>query len=328
MIPNEIHRLCLLGGTGSLGQAVIDRLPDAVEVLAVSRDEQKLVALSRKYASRTSVSFRLGDVRNYDDVERAIVGCDAVVYMAAVKHVPVCEDHPEEAVKTNILGALNVLTAVRRLDRSRCPSRIVAISTDKAVDPINVYGMSKALQERVWTAYARQHSFPCVSVVRYGNVLGSNGSIVPVIESLHRTGRAITVTDPTMTRFLFTLDGAVDLIAHALSAKHGSLLVPDLSSCTVKDIVDYMVTDEYPIETVGVRPGAKWHESLISSYEQVVQTVDGPLSVGGRIFSVEQARSAGGGAFSSADRLLARAEVFTYLQAAGVARLDQFRNTT
>lgn len=321
-LPGHIHRVCLLGGTGSLGQAVIDRL-HGVEVLAVSRDEQKFVALSRKYAARPEVSFSLGDVRNYDDVERAISDCEAVVYMAAVKHVPVCEDYPDEAVKTNILGASNVLTAVRRLDGCRRPTHVVAISTDKAVDPINVYGMSKALQERIWTAYARQHAWPQISVVRYGNVLGSNGSIVPVIESLFRAEQPLTVTDPTMTRFLFTLDGAVELIRFAFSAAHGSLLVPNLSSCTVGDIVAYMVTDEYPVKIVGIRPGEKWHENLISSYEQVALTTEGPRSVGGGIFSVEQAKHADGQAFSSADHLLPRAEVFSYLRDAGVKQLTK-----
>lgn len=324
-LPSHIKRICLLGGTGSLGQAVIDRL-EKTELLVVSRDEQKLVALSRKYSARRNLKFSLGDVRSLGDVERSITDCDAVVYMAAVKHVPVCEEYPEEAVRTNILGALNVLTAVLRLDVSRRPKNVVAISTDKAVDPVNVYGMSKALQERVWTAHARQCASPAIAVLRYGNVLGSNGSIVPVIEDLHRRGLPITVTDPGMTRFLFTLEGAVDLILHAFVAEHGSLLVPKLSSCTVQSIVEYMVGKDYPVKIVGVRPGEKWHENLISSYEQVAMTVAGPASVGGEIFAVEQAKHADGKAFSSADNLLPKDAVFAYLRKAGVRRLLKEEN--
>ncbi len=280
-------RVCLFGGSGSLGHAMLRRLVarGVDHVRVVSRDEQKHVELRRRYREAAiPVETIVGDCRVYEDVVKAIADTDLVVFMAAMKHVDICEQYPGEAVKTNVIGPLNIVRAMEELETHRRPTKIVAISTDKAVDPINAYGMSKALQERVWLSASLPEGL--VTIVRYGNVLWSNGSILCIAREKVERGEPMLVTSPTMTRFLFTLDAAVDLIDFAVRYPVTTVLVPRLPASTVGDLLDRVLPVEHPREVVGVRPGEKEHESLVSVEEVCVSHASAPASLGGCVYDI------------------------------------------
>lgn len=277
-------RVVVVGGTGSLGRRLCERLLAGEagrpsKVVVFSRDEAKQHAMRLALLHRSAteevlfgnfgrdLEFRIGDVRDYASVRSALDGADVVVNAAALKQVPVCEYFPEQAILTNCLGAANLVRAVSELGgRVRAA---VGLSTDKACLPFNVMGMTKALQERIFVAANVTCPSTRFVAVRYGNVLGSRGSVVRLFHDQVRRGGPLTVTEPGMTRFLVTLDQAVDTVFAALRlANPGETLVPRVPSATVASLAQALVGDRpIPIVTTGIRPGEKHHETLVSREE-------------------------------------------------------------
>jgi UDP-glucose 4-epimerase len=279
-------RVIVTGGTGSLGQALARRLLEGemgipAEVVVFSRSEalQHTMRLSfqhRRVATDDIVydeerhqrlHFRIGDIRDYPTVCDLLGGADVVFHAAAMKQVPTCEYHPLEAVRTNVLGAQNIVRAIREL---RLPvETVIGISTDKACKPVNVMGMTKALQERVLIEAGLHCDQTRFVVARYGNVIASRGSVVPLFLEQIEHGGPVTVTTPEMTRFLLSLDQAVDTVFAALRwARPAETYVPRLPAARIVDLVQAMI-GERPIELeyVGIRPGEKVHEILVSEEE-------------------------------------------------------------
>ncbi|MGD9561123.1 MAG: polysaccharide biosynthesis protein [Pyrinomonadaceae bacterium] len=278
-------RILVTGGTGSLGKTLVRRLlsgerglPERITVF--SRDEAKqhymrLEFLDQPVATDEVIyhkaedilDFRIGDVRDLSAVSAALRGIDVVFHAAALKQVPSCEYFPYEAVLTNIGGAQNVVRAIK--DYRMPVTAVVGISTDKACKPINVMGMTKALQERVFIEANRDYSETRFVCVRYGNVIASRGSIVPLFAEQVRSGRPLTVTMPEMTRFLLSLDRAVDTVLAVLeNGKPGETFVPKVPSAKIVDVAKAMMADrELPIKFTGIRPGEKIHEIMVSEEE-------------------------------------------------------------
>jgi FlaA1/EpsC-like NDP-sugar epimerase len=280
------RRILVTGGTGSLGQVLVRRLlsgefgiPEAVIVL--SRDEAKQHAMRLHFSQlgpstdeviyrnfNRRLQFRIGDVRDLNSLRAAVIGVDIIVNAAALKQVPTCEYFPEEANQTNVGGAINLLTILREL--SRPVETVVGVSTDKAVKPVNVMGMTKAVQERVFIRANLDCPNTRFVVARYGNVLASRGSVVPLFLDQVRRGGPLTVTDPEMTRFLMSLDDAVDTIAAAVAtASRGETIVPKPPAARMVDLARSVMGDrDLDIEITGIRPGEKLHEILISDEER------------------------------------------------------------
>lgn len=258
------------GGTGSFGSTVTKALlhSDCREIRVFSRDEKKQDDM-RKELSDHRISFHLGDVRDIDSVRQATVGVDYVFHAAALKQVPSCEFFPLEAVKTNVLGTENVLDAAVGAGASR----IVCLSTDKAAYPVNAMGISKAMMERVFMAKSRTASAAgaVISGTRYGNVLASRGSVVPLFINQCLEGVDITVTDPSMSRFLMTLDDAVDLVMHGFEKSNpGDLMIQKSPSAFVGDLAEAvrrMFNPKVGIRVIGTRHGEKLHEVLMTREE-------------------------------------------------------------
>ncbi|GAB3957846.1 polysaccharide biosynthesis protein [Micromonospora vulcania] len=270
------RRVLITGGTGSFGQTMARRLlaGDVGEVRILSRDEAKQEAMRRALGDER-VRYHVGDVRDIDTVLRATRGVDFVFHAAALKQVPSCEFFPLEAVRTNILGSGNVVEAAAQ----NGVSSVVVLSTDKAVYPVNAMGMSKALMEKVAQAYARNNpnSATTVSCVRYGNVMYSRGSVIPLFIEQIKAGRAPTVTDPTMTRFLMSLADSVDLVEHAFHhARPGDVFIRKAAACTISDLAEavcQLFDVPFKLEVIGVRHSEKWHETL-ASREELAQAED------------------------------------------------------
>ena len=262
--------LLITGGTGSFGNAVLDRFlhSDVGEIRILSRDEKKQEDL-RLALNNDKVKFYIGDVRNYDSVQDAMQGVDYVFHAAALKQVPSCEFYPMEAVQTNILGAENVMRAA--IDRG--VQKCIVLSTDKAVYPVNAMGISKAMMEKVMVAKARlcdpQKIILCAT--RYGNVLGSRGSVVPLFVEQVLAGKSITVTDPNMTRFLMSLQDSVNLVLYAFAnAKPGDIFVQKAPAATIGDLaqaVSALLGSKIETTVIGTRHGEKLYESLVSREE-------------------------------------------------------------
>jgi len=265
------------GGTGSFGRTLARRLlteADVGEVRILSRDEAKQDRFRRELGDRRA-RFHLGDVRDLDSVRDAVEGVDHVFHAAALKQVPSCEFFPMQAVATNVTGTANVLRAAHD-----CGVRsVVCLSTDKAVQPVSAMGLSKAMMEKVAQAQARNHpdSATRVAVTRYGNVLYSRGSVVPLFVEQLRRGRPMTITDAGMTRFLMSLTEAVELVAVAFAdALAGDILVPKAPACTIGDLavaVARLLGVEPRIEVIGIRHGEKRHECLLGA-EEMARAVD------------------------------------------------------
>lgn len=254
------------GGTGSFGNFIVYRLLQlgAREVRVLSRDEKKQYDMRVMHRGRTDLTFAIGDIRERDSVEAAMQGIDVVFQAAALKQVPTCEHFPLEAIRTNALGAENVVWAALR----NGVKTVVAITTDKAVKPVNVMGMTKALQERV-LARANLDTGTRFVMVRYGNVLASRGSAIPLFREQIRKGGPVTITDARMTRFLMSLDHAVSIILAALvEARPGQTFVPRAPAARMVDVARAMIGAR-AVETrvIGVRPGEKIHEILVSEDE-------------------------------------------------------------
>jgi len=290
---NELDgkRILVTGGTGSLGQTLVKRILTGemgtpAQITVFSRDEAKqhymrLDFLHRETAtddviyqnSRDLLNFRIGDVRDYSSLVAAMRDADIVFNAAALKQVPSCEYFPFEAVLTNIYGAANIVRAVRE---NQLPvKKIVGISTDKACKPINVMGMTKALQERVLIEANRDCRDVQFNCVRYGNVIASRGSIIPLFVDQIKNGRSITITLPEMTRFLLSLDRAVDTVFEAVkSSGRGETFVPKVASAKITDVAAVLMGDkDLPIEYTGIRPGEKVHEIMVSE-EECFRTVE------------------------------------------------------
>ncbi len=268
MFKNKI--LLITGGTGSFGNTVLKRFlsTEVKEIRIFSRDEKKQEEM-RLNSSSDKVKFYIGDVRDYDSVFQAMKDVDYVFHAAALKQVPSCEFYPMEAVRTNILGTENVIDAAI----SRKVSRVVVLSTDKAVYPINAMGISKAMAEKIMVAKARSltDAETILCATRYGNVMASRGSVIPLFVDQLKTSRDITVTDPNMTRFLMSLEDSVDLVLHAFEhAQQGDIFVQKAPASTVEDLAQALkeiFKKESKIKTIGTRHGEKLYESLISREE-------------------------------------------------------------
>lgn len=264
----------ITGGTGSFGSSMTRQLlqRDVAAVKILSRDEAKQDEMRRRLGD-SRVEFFLGDVRDAASVENAVRGADFVFHAAALKQVPSCEFFPDQAVKTNIHGSENVIEmSARHGVRS-----VVCLSTDKAVYPVNAMGMSKALMEKTAQAYARKNSSSAttVSITRYGNVMMSRGSVIPLFIEQVRSGSPITITEPSMTRFLMSLEESVDLVEHAfLHARPGDLFVRKAPAATIgvlaRSVASILGVDEPEIRVIGTRHGEKLHETLLSREEMVI----------------------------------------------------------
>lgn len=262
--------LMITGGTGSFGNTVLKRFLDTnvKEIRVFSRDEKKQEDM-RIALANDKVKFYIGDVRDYSSIAHAMVGVDYVFHAAALKQVPSCEFYPMEAVKTNIVGTENVLNAAIATG----VKRVVALSTDKAVYPINAMGISKAMAEKLMVAKSRMipESGPVICATRYGNVMASRGSVIPLFISQLMSGEPLTVTDPKMTRFLMSLEDSVDLVLHAFEhAEQGDIFVQKAPASTVADLAQALkeLFDRgNPVKVIGTRHGEKLYESLISREE-------------------------------------------------------------
>jgi len=263
--------LLITGGTGSFGNAVLRRFLDSdlSEIRIFSRDEKKQDDMRKKYNS-PKLKFYIGDVRDYQSVLNAVRGVDFIYHAAALKQVPSCEFHPLEAVKTNVLGTENVLEAAINCN----VKRVVVLSTDKAVYPINAMGISKAMMEKVAVAKSRSSNGTVINVTRYGNVMCSRGSVIPLFTNQIRAGQPITITDPNMTRFMMTLDDAVDLVLFAFEhGQPGEIFVQKAPAATIEVLAQSLThllgAPNHPINIIGTRHGEKLFEALLSREEMV-----------------------------------------------------------
>lgn len=260
----------ITGGTGSFGNTVLKRFlsTDVREIRIFSRDEKKQEEM-RIALNDPKLKFYIGDVRNYDSVYHAMKGVDYVFHAAALKQVPSCEFYPLEAVRTNVLGSENVMEAAV----ARSVSRIVMLSTDKAVYPINAMGISKAMMEKFMIAKSRMQNEgeTVLCATRYGNVMASRGSVIPLFVSQLKEGKPLTVTDPNMTRFLMSLEDSVDLVLYAFEhGQQGDIFVQKASASTVADLAQALkelFNKNDPVREIGTRHGEKLYESLISREE-------------------------------------------------------------
>lgn len=268
--------ILITGGTGSFGKAfvktVLERCPDVKRLVVFSRDELKQYEMSQEFSPSeySAMRYFIGDVRDADRLRRAIEGIDIVIHAAALKQVPAAEYNPFEFIKTNVLGAQNVIDACLYAG----VKRVVALSTDKAAAPINLYGATKLCSDKLFTTAnnikgERDLRF---SVVRYGNVMGSRGSVIPFFLDRRKTG-VLPITDPTMTRFNISLQDGVEMVMWALSnAQGGEIFVPKIPSYRITDLASAIGPDcEYPV--VGIRPGEKIHEEMITASDSI-NTVD------------------------------------------------------
>ena len=263
--------LLITGGTGSFGNAVLKRFLDTNigEIRIFSRDEKKQDDMRKRY-NNAKLKFYIGDVRDSRSVEQAMRGVDYVFHAAALKQVPSCEFHPMQAVRTNVLGTENVLEAAIRAG----VKRVVCLSTDKAVYPINAMGISKAMMEKVMVAASRnlEGTNTVICGTRYGNVMASRGSVIPLFVDQVFNGKPITVTDPSMTRFMMTLADAVDLVLYAFEhGNNGDIFVQKAPAATVEvltqAILGLMNKPEHPVHVMGTRHGEKLYEALLSREE-------------------------------------------------------------
>ena len=263
--------LLVTGGTGSFGQTVVKKFLNypLKEIRVFSRDEKKQDDMRKMYNSE-KLSFFIGDVRDYNSTLSAIRGVDFVYHAAALKQVPSCEFHPLEAVKTNILGTENVLEAAVSCE----VQKVVCLSTDKAVYPINAMGISKAMMEKVIVAKARNSGETTICATRYGNVMGSRGSVIPLFVNQIKSNRPITITDPEMTRFMMSLDEAVELTSHAFeNGKSGDIFVKKAPAAQIRTLANSikmaLEAPKHPVQVIGTRHGEKLYEVLMSREERL-----------------------------------------------------------
>ena len=265
--------LIITGGTGSFGNAVLRRVLDSnlAEIRIFSRDEKKQDDMRKRY-NHPKLKFYIGDVRDERSVASAMRGVDYVFHAAALKQVPSCEFHPMQAVRTNVLGTENVLEAAIAAG----VKRVLCLSTDKAVYPINAMGISKAMMEKVMVATSRnlERTKTVICGTRYGNVMASRGSVIPLFIEQIRAGKPITITDPNMTRFMMTLDDAVDLVLYAFEhGNSGDIFVQKAPAATIETLVKALMqllgVPDHEVRVIGTRHGEKLYEALLSREERV-----------------------------------------------------------
>ena len=274
MFKNKI--LLITGGTGSFGNAVLRRFLslDIKEIRIFSRDEKKQEDMRLRY-SNERIKFYVGDVRNFQSLSDAMRGVDYVFHAAALKQVPSCEFYPMEAMLTNVMGAENVINAANSYN----VKKVIFLSTDKAVYPINAMGITKALMEKLVIAKSRlqQKGQPVLCCTRYGNVMASRGSVIPLFISQIQKNEPITITDPGMTRFLMSLEESVDLVLYAFSnGKQGDIFVQKSPASTIETLasaIQSLFNDQNSINLIGTRHGEKLYESLVST-EEMLRAVD------------------------------------------------------
>jgi len=268
MFKNKV--LMITGGTGSFGNAVLKRFlsTEVREIRIFSRDEKKQEEM-RIAINDSKLKFYIGDVRDYDSIHRAMKGVNFVFHAAALKQVPSCEFYPLEAVHTNIIGTENIMNAAI----ANSVEKVVVLSTDKAVYPINAMGISKAMAEKLMIAKARMQNAgeTLLCATRYGNVMASRGSVIPLFVSQLKEGKSLTITDPNMTRFLMSLEDSVGLVLYAFNhAKQGDIFVQKAPASTVADLanaIKELFNNNEPVRVIGTRHGEKLYESLISREE-------------------------------------------------------------
>ena len=325
-------RILIIGGTGALGKTLIKKYHQENKIMIFSRDEHKHVDLLKQYPK---IKSYLGDIRDKSSITNSFSKFkpQVVINTAALKHVPICEDNAIESVKTNILGHQNLIEVASEFNKLET---LIFVSTDKACKPINIYGMCKAISEKLYYNYAESTENTKVVMVRYGNVLESTGSVIPYFKSLIKSGQNyLPITHPEMTRFLLTLDDATDLIdwAYEYEYSHGKIAVPKIKAMKVTDIADCLIeekviekqqsmafaddgddTVDVELKIVGIRPGEKLHEELISE-EEWLKTTDhenyliGTESTNGELWS-----------YNSKDSLMDTSETYKFLQDSGVVR--------
>ena len=273
MFKNKI--LLISGGTGSFGSAVLRRFleSDIQEIRIFSRDELKQDDMRRFY-NNDKLKFYIGDVRDKNSIDDAMIGVDYVFHAAALKQVPSCEFYPMQAVKTNVIGTENLLNSAIRAG----VKKVIALSTDKAVYPINAMGISKAMMERVIIAKGRNVKGTTIICTRYGNVMASRGSVIPLFIDQVRSGKPITITDPSMTRFMMSLDQAVDLVLFAFeNGQNGDIFVQKAPAATIELLANTMKNilgrPNHEVKTIGTRHGEKLYETLLTK-EEMVKAVD------------------------------------------------------
>tara|TARA_B110000259_G_scaffold186000_1_gene236241 strand:- start:449 stop:1459 length:1011 start_codon:yes stop_codon:yes gene_type:complete len=273
MFKNKV--LLITGGTGSFGNAVLRRFltTDIKEIRIFSRDELKQDDM-RKLYNNNKLKFHIGDVRDINSIDDAMNGVDFVFHAAALKQVPSCEFYPMQAVKTNVIGTENVLNSAIKAG----VKKLIALSTDKAVYPINAMGVSKAMMERVIVAKGRLEEGTMIACTRYGNVMASRGSVIPLFINQIKNGSPITITDPEMTRFMMSLDQAIDLVLFAFkNGKSGDIFVQKAPAATIqilaKTIAKILGKPGHEIRTIGTRHGEKLYETLLTK-EEMVKAID------------------------------------------------------
>jgi len=263
--------LLITGGTGSFGNAVLNRFldTDIAEIRIYSRDEKKQDDMRRKYQN-DKIKYFIGDVRDFNSVSRSMVGVDYVFHAAALKQVPSCEFYPGQAVRTNIIGSENVVNAAL----ANNVKKLVALSTDKAVYPINAMGMTKALMEKTVMATSRLSDETVLCCTRYGNVMGSRGSVIPLFIQQARNGNDITITDPEMTRFIMSLEESIDLVLFAFqNARPGDIFVQKSPASTIGDLalaIKELCNSTSELKIIGTRHGEKLFETLLSREEMAI----------------------------------------------------------
>ncbi len=282
-------RVLITGGTGSLGRSLVQRIMSGrlgkpAALIIFSRDEDKQYAMELEwrhlrvatdavfYDAGTTLEFRIGDVRDYETVVRAVKESDIIIHAAALKQVPIGEYFPYESIKTNVLGTQNIIRAL--IEVSHNVETVLSVSTDKACLPVNTYGMCKALEERLTVEANRQVPGTRFICVRYGNVANSRGSVMPLFRNQVAAGGPVTITSPEMTRFILSLDQAIEIIFDALrDGAPGDIYVPDIPSANIVDLATVMIADSgVKTRVSGIRPGEKHHEIMISE-EEIPRTV-------------------------------------------------------
>ena len=312
MIKNK--KILIIGGTGALGKTLVKRYYDSNEIIVLSRDEHKHYHLQKEYPNVHSI---IGDVKDKGSIKNCLMRFkpDIVINAAALKHVPICEDDPFESVKTNIMGHQNIIESVTEVGDIET---LIFVSTDKACNPINVYGMCKAISERLYIEYAKQRGTPKVVLVRYGNVLESTGSVIPFFKSLLENGsNHLPITHRDMTRFLLTLEQATDLIdwAYQFDGSHGKIAIPKVKALKIVDVARCLLTyyqKNIKFKDVGIRPGEKLHEEMISK-EEWMRTEDHENFLIGDKNLRDERKS-----YNSLDSLMDSSEAEEFLQKSGV----------
>ena len=310
-------KILIIGGSGALGKTLLKRYHKDNKIIVVSRDEHKHVFLSKKY---NDVYFQIGDVKDKDSIMKAINDNkpEIIINAAALKHVPICETNVFESVKTNIIGHQNLIDCVNTSNHKI--EALIFISTDKACKPINVYGMSKAIAERLYVNFSEKQKEIKVIISRYGNVLESTGSVIPFFKKLLKEGcEYLPITNYDMTRFLMSLDDAVDLIEWSYNKEdsHGKIVVPKMKSLKIVDIADELSLSvlgiNVSLKQVGIRPGEKIHEEMIS-LEESLRTIEceNYYMITNKVINQTS------WSYNSENNILEKSKVFNFLKDRGV----------